>query len=67
MKFKIDENAPVEAANILRAAGFTADTVGEENLSGADDSIVASTSQSEGRILVTLDLGLRQHSGLSAG
>ena len=56
MKFKIDENLPAEASGILREAGFGADTVGEEDLSGADDSVVASASRSEGRILITLDL-----------
>ena len=56
MKFKIDENLPPEAAGILRNTGFIADTVGEENLSGAEDDTVATTSRSEGRILVTLDL-----------
>ena len=56
MKFKIDENLPAEAADILRVAGFAADTVGDENLSGKDDAVVAGTSRSESRILVTLDL-----------
>ena len=36
MKFKIDENLPAEAADILKSAGFDAQTVGDENLSGAD-------------------------------
>lgn len=56
MKFKIDENLPAEAADILRGAGFAADTAADENLSGADDDTVASISRSERRILVTLDL-----------
>ncbi len=56
MKFKIDENLPAEAADILRRAGFAADTVGDEELSGRDDAVVASTSRAEGRILMTLDL-----------
>ena len=56
MKFKIDENLPAEAGEILRGSGFVADTVGDENLSGADDEAVASASRSEDRILVTLDL-----------
>ena len=56
MKFKIDENLPAEAAEILKSAGFEAHTVGDENLSGADDETVANASRSEGRILVTLDL-----------
>ncbi len=56
MNFKIDENLPAEAAEILGGAGFVADTVGDENLSGARDETVAAASRSEGRILVTLDL-----------
>lgn len=56
MKFKIDENLPPEAASILRGAGFGAETVGQEALSGAEDAVIASTSRSEDRILVTLDL-----------
>jgi predicted nuclease of predicted toxin-antitoxin system len=56
VKFKIDENLPKEAAEILRDGGFVAHTVADENLSGAEDEIVASTSWSEKRILVTLDL-----------
>ena len=54
MKFKIDENLPVEAAEILRGFGFVADTVADEDLSGADDDTVARTIQADDRILVTL-------------
>ena len=56
MKFKIDENLPAEAADILRCAGFAANTAGDEDLSGTDDAILASASRSERRVLVTLDL-----------
>lgn len=56
MKFKIDENLPTEAAEILKSAGFDAHTVGDERLSGASDDTVAGASRSEDRILVTLDL-----------
>lgn len=56
MKFKIDENLPAEAAEVLRGAGFVANTVREEGLSGADDATVARTSVAEDRILVILDL-----------
>jgi hypothetical protein len=37
LKFKIDENLPVEIADLLRAKNFQADTVNEENLSGEND------------------------------
>ena len=56
MNFKIDENLPAEAAEILRSIGFAADTVADENLSGAKYEAVATSSRSEGRILLTLDL-----------
>ncbi len=56
MKFKIDENLPQEAADILRAAGFDADTVWDESLSGADDQNIADRLRSESRALLTLDL-----------
>lgn len=56
MKFKVDENLPGEFAELLRAAGFAADTVGEERLSGARDSEVLERSHTEDRALVTLDL-----------
>jgi len=56
VNFKIDENLPAVAAGILRSIGFVADTVADENLSGAEDETVATASRSEGRILVTLDL-----------
>ena len=56
MKFKIDENLPSESAWILREAGFEADTVGDENLSGSGDLIVSERCRAEGRVLITLDL-----------
>lgn len=56
MKFKIDENLPTEYAVALRDAGYDADTVGDERISGADDSTVFAHSQAEFRTLITLDL-----------
>ena len=56
MKFKIDENLPVEAAEALRDSGFIADTVWDEGLLGSDDEVVANRSRSEKRVLITLDL-----------
>jgi predicted nuclease of predicted toxin-antitoxin system len=40
----------------LTDAGFSADTVVQEHLQGADDSAVADICQKESRILLTLDL-----------
>lgn len=56
MKFKIDENLPLEYAPILRAAGFAADTVADENLCGVADLVLAERTRSERRVLITLDL-----------
>ena len=56
MIFKIDENLPAECAVLLRGAGFGADTVAEENLEGADDTVIARSIRAEGRVLITLDL-----------
>ncbi len=56
MKLKIDENLPADCAVLLRNAGFEADTVADEGLSGADDTVIASRSRSEDRVLVTLVL-----------
>jgi hypothetical protein len=46
----------VEAAALLRAAGFDATTVLDQKLGGHPDSAVASMCKLEGRTLVTLDL-----------
>ena len=56
MKFKIDENLPVEAADLLRGAGYDTDTVQEEGLAGAEDEAISERVRSEGRAIVTLDL-----------
>ena len=56
MKFKTDENLPVEAAATLRDSGFDAETVWDEHLSGRDDETIAARVRGEGRVLLTLDL-----------
>jgi len=56
LRFKVDENLPCECAAILRDAGFDAETVTDEQLSGADDFVVADRCRKENRVLVTLDL-----------
>lgn len=55
-KFKVDENLPEAAADILRAAGFDAETVLSEGVGGASDTSIAAICLEEGRALVTLDL-----------
>ena len=56
MRFKTDENLPIEAAEILRTAGYDALTVDEQSLNGAPDENIEEVCRAEGRILVTLDL-----------
>ncbi len=56
MKFKLDENFGNRTQEIFRKAGYEAQTVRDEGLSGASDNILYKTCQQEGRCLVTLDL-----------
>ncbi len=56
MKFKLDENLPIETADLFRAAGYEADTVSEEGLSGATDAELAIRVQHEIQAIVTMDL-----------
>lgn len=56
LRFKVDENLPDDIAEILRSRGYEAETVYEEGLRGADDKIIATRCQQEGRAIVTLDL-----------
>ncbi len=72
MKFKVDENVPAEFASILREAGFDTDTVFDEKLSGAGDSVLSERCRREDRVLMTLDLDFanvqayppKSHSGI---
>jgi predicted nuclease of predicted toxin-antitoxin system len=56
LKFKVDENLPVECAEYLQAAGYDAETVDAEALSGSPDTVLFDHCRKEDRILVTLDL-----------
>ena len=57
MRFKVNENLPVEVADLLREAGHDAATVVEQGRGGAVDPDLASLIRAEGRTLVTLDVG----------
>lgn len=57
MRVKVDENLPVSAARILRAAGHDADTVQEEGLAGASDPDVMQAAVADHRMIFTLDRG----------
>jgi predicted nuclease of predicted toxin-antitoxin system len=56
LRFKLDENIPVDAAPLLHAAGYDCHTVYDEQLAGAPDPDVAAVCRTEGRVLITLDL-----------
>jgi predicted nuclease of predicted toxin-antitoxin system len=56
MRAKLDENLPIEAAELMRTAGWECDTMYDEGLAGADDSRVAAACQAGARVLFTLDL-----------
>ena len=56
MKFKIDENLPIEAAQLLREAGHNVFTVHEQGMAGAKDNVLARACQSENRAMITLDV-----------
>lgn len=56
MKFKVDENLPVEIVQALRDHGHDATNVPEEQLVGQKDAVIAQACLAEGRALVTLDL-----------
>ncbi|MCE5328902.1 DUF5615 family PIN-like protein [bacterium] len=56
MKFKIDENLPVEFVDVLESSGYAAMTALEQELNGKVDSAVINKCLKEKFILVTLDL-----------
>lgn len=56
MKFKTDENLPVEVVELLQREGHDALSVVDQQLAGHPDVDVAAVCQAEQRALVTLDL-----------
>ena len=55
MRFKLDENLPVELAALLNDAGHDAVSVLDQRLGGATDTTVASACVREGRTIITFD------------
>lgn len=55
LRFKVDENLPVEVATLLQQAGHDALTVVDQRLAGEPDTNLAQVCKAEDRILVTLD------------
>jgi predicted nuclease of predicted toxin-antitoxin system len=56
LRFKLDENVPIDAGTLLVGAGYECHTVYDEHLDGASDPDVAQACRVEGRVLVTLGL-----------
>lgn len=56
MRFKIDENLPIEAAEMLADEGHDALTVLDQQMSGDTDDQIAAVCQREKRVVVSLDL-----------
>jgi len=55
MQFKIDENLPVELAELLARAGHNAKTVNDQKLKGAQDSHLINICKKENRVFITFD------------
>jgi predicted nuclease of predicted toxin-antitoxin system len=55
MLFKIDENLPIDVAELLQQAGYNALTVWDQKLVGSADQVLAAICQQEQRCLITLD------------
>lgn len=56
LKFKVDENMPVEVAALLIQSGHDALTVLDQQMGGLPDPDVAGICRNEGRAVLTLDL-----------
>lgn len=55
MQFKIDENLPLEIADLLVSASYDAKTVNDQQLQGIKDPILIDVCRTEHCVLVTLD------------
>ena len=72
MRFKLDENLPIQLSRLFTESGHDAVTVLDQGMGGAADSDVASACLDEDRILVTQDMDFadirtyppRQHPGI---
>jgi len=56
MRFKVDENLPVQCVSQLREAGHDALSLHDQGLAGAPDPRIAGVCADERRALVSLDL-----------
>ncbi len=64
MKVKLDENITTAAKALIAQHGHEVDTVVDEGLTGATDSVVVEASRSDERMLVTFDVGFGNLRGI---
>jgi predicted nuclease of predicted toxin-antitoxin system len=57
MRFKLDENLPIDAADILQQAGHDVETVHSEKITGINDQDLSEICLNENRTRITLDVG----------
>ncbi|MGH3922733.1 MAG: DUF5615 family PIN-like protein [Pseudonocardiaceae bacterium] len=57
MKIKLDENAVVAAKDLFFSLGHEADSVPDEEMTGAPDPTLLDACRREERVLATFDLG----------
>ena len=55
MKFKLDENVPLQLKKVIKKANYSVSDVYEENLSGKNDKLVIETCKKEKYVLITND------------
>ncbi|MCP4658395.1 MAG: hypothetical protein GY856_23520, partial [bacterium] len=55
MRFKLDENLPLELLAELRKAGHAADSVPDEGLIGAPDPEIIRKTKDASQVLLTMD------------
>ena len=58
MRFKLDENLPVEIRDDLRAMGHDAELVSDEGLTGSPDEVLLEYVRREKRTFLALDIGI---------
>jgi len=66
MKFKLDENLPLELVDLLKAGGHDAASVLGQELGGATDAILAEHCRAQERALVTVDVGFADTAAIPA-
>ena len=58
MRFKMDENLPRSATDLLRSAGHDVEEAVREGLGGVEDRNLLSVCLQEGRVFITLNKGV---------